>query len=99
MAAAIVAFAAANYAVLLWVQGASDGAERWGMTIGTVVVAGLAMDYMRGRLEALVERLRDAVSGSADAARTDPLTGLVNRRGFVELLDVELERAAGRASR
>ena len=93
VAAAIVAFAAANYALLLWVQGAGDGAERWGVTIGTVVVAGLAMDYMRGRLEALVERLRDAVQRLSDAARTDPLTGLVNRRGFVELLDVELERA------
>ena len=93
VAAAIVAFAAANYAVLLWVQGAGDGAERWGVTIGTVVVAGLAMDYMRGRLEAMVERLRDAVQRLSDAARTDPLTGLVNRRGFVELLDVELERA------
>jgi diguanylate cyclase (GGDEF)-like protein len=89
-----VAFAAANYALLLWIQGAEGGGERWGVTMGTVVVAGLAMDYMRGRLEAMVERLRDAVDRLSDAARTDPLTELVNRRGFTELLDVELERAS-----
>ena len=28
-----------------------------------------------------------------DAARTDPLTGLLNRRGFEELFEIELERA------
>lgn len=93
-AGCVVAFAAANYAVLLWVQGAEGAAERWGVTVGTVVVAGLAMDYMRGRLEAMVVRLREAVDRLSDAARTDPLTGLVNRRGFTELLDVELERAS-----
>ena len=92
-AIAIVAFAGANYAFLLWVEGAVGGAERWGVTMGTVVVSGLAMSYMRGRLEGLVERLQEAIQRLSDAARTDPLTGLVNRRGFVELLDVELERA------
>ena len=30
----------------------------------------------------------------SDANRTDPLTGLLNRRAFEELLDLELERAA-----
>ena len=29
----------------------------------------------------------------ADANRTDPLTGLLNRRAFEELLELELERA------
>ena len=29
----------------------------------------------------------------ADAARTDPLTGLLNRRGFEEAFELELERA------
>jgi diguanylate cyclase (GGDEF)-like protein/putative nucleotidyltransferase with HDIG domain len=41
---------------------------------------------MRARLELLIARLYEA-------ARTDPLTKLSNRRGFREMLDLELERA------
>jgi diguanylate cyclase (GGDEF)-like protein/putative nucleotidyltransferase with HDIG domain len=41
---------------------------------------------MRVRVELLISRLYDA-------ARTDPLTTLSNRRGFRELLDLDLERA------
>ena len=33
------------------------------------------------------------ISNLSDAARSDPLTGLLNRRGFEEAFDVELERA------
>jgi diguanylate cyclase (GGDEF)-like protein/putative nucleotidyltransferase with HDIG domain len=51
-----------------------------------VVVAGLIVAYMRDRIERLVHRL-------TDAARTDPLTGLLNRRAFEELFELELERA------
>ena len=45
----------------------------------------------RKRIRSLRERI-------ADANRTDPLTGLLNRRAFEELLETELERAtrAGR---
>src|SRR6186713_1023673 len=50
-----------------------------------IVLAGVAM-RQRGRLRALRERI-------ADANRTDPLTGLINRRAFEELLELELERA------
>jgi len=89
----LVAFAGVNYAVLLWLQDAVGGPERWGITMGTVIVAGLAMGYMRGRLESVVDGLREAVERLGDAARTDPLTGLVNRRGFIELVEVELDRA------
>ena len=32
----------------------------------------------------------------ADAARTDPLTGLLNRRGFEETFELEVERAPAR---
>ena len=35
----------------------------------------------------------------ADANRTDPLTGLLNRRAFEELLELELERARAPAAR
>src|SRR3954463_5901186 len=55
-----------------------------------LVLAGVAV-RQRGRLRALRRRI-------ADANRTDPLTGLINRRAFEELLELELERAvrAGR---
>jgi diguanylate cyclase (GGDEF)-like protein/putative nucleotidyltransferase with HDIG domain len=51
-----------------------------------LVLAGVAV-RQRTRLRALGERI-------ADANRTDPLTGLINRRAFEELLELELERAA-----
>jgi diguanylate cyclase (GGDEF)-like protein/putative nucleotidyltransferase with HDIG domain len=50
-----------------------------------LVLAGVAM-HQRRRLRALSDRI-------ADANRTDPLTGLINRRAFEELLELELERA------
>ncbi|MGH2801964.1 MAG: diguanylate cyclase [Thermoleophilaceae bacterium] len=42
--------------------------------------------YQRRQIAGLAARL-------SDATRTDPLTGLLNRRAFVELLDSELERS------
>jgi diguanylate cyclase (GGDEF)-like protein/putative nucleotidyltransferase with HDIG domain len=48
-------------------------------------LAGLAVHQYR-RIAALRARI-------SDAARTDPLTGLLNRRALEELLDMELERA------
>ena len=50
-----------------------------------LILAGVAV-RQRGRLSALRTRI-------ADANRTDPLTGLINRRAFEELLELELERA------
>ena len=54
--------------------------------MGTLVVAAILIGSMRDRMELLIARLYDA-------SRTDPLTRLTNRRGFRELLDLELERA------
>ena len=53
-------------------------------------LAGVAL-YQRGRMAKLRARI-------ADGTRTDPLTGLLNRRALEEMLDMELERAtrAGR---
>ncbi len=50
-----------------------------------LVLAAVAVRQRR-RLRTLGERI-------ADANRTDPLTGLLNRRAFEELLELELERA------
>ena len=60
--------------------------QRWMMLMGTLVVVGILVVLLRQRLDALIDRL-------SDAARTDPLTGLLNRRGFDEALDLELARA------
>jgi len=58
----------------------------WIATIGTLTTAGLVVAVIRDRLIGLISNL-------TDAARSDPLTRLLNRRGFEEAFDVELERA------
>ncbi|HEX2084057.1 MAG TPA: diguanylate cyclase [Solirubrobacteraceae bacterium] len=87
-ALAQVAFVAVAYAVALALAGgaAPDAAARWLMTIGTVVVVGALAGALHDRAERLIDRL-------ADAARTDALTGLLNRRGFEERMEAELARA------
>jgi len=56
------------------------------MTMGTLTVAGTLVRLLSERMQSLVDRL-------ADAARTDPLTGLLNRRGLTERGDIEFSRA------
>ncbi|MFL5825478.1 MAG: diguanylate cyclase [Thermoleophilaceae bacterium] len=86
-AAAQVAFAGASYAVVLLASGKGDGSvAAWLLTAGTLGTAAALVRTMRDRLERLIGRL-------SDAARTDVLTGLLNRRGFQELFGNELERA------
>lgn len=58
----------------------------WAITLGTLTSAGLLVTFARDRLTSLIAEL-------SDAARRDPLTQLLNRRGFAEVFDVELERA------
>jgi diguanylate cyclase (GGDEF)-like protein/putative nucleotidyltransferase with HDIG domain len=87
-ALAHVAFVAGSYAaVLVAISGPRDApAPRWLLTVGTVVVVGLLADMLRERTDLLIARLKDAAS-------TDALTGLLNRRGFEEAIDGELERS------
>ena len=59
---------------------------RFAQTIGTLGLVTVIVQTLRHRLAQVVDRL-------ADAARTDPLTGLQNRRGFEETFLVEVERA------
>jgi diguanylate cyclase (GGDEF)-like protein/putative nucleotidyltransferase with HDIG domain len=54
--------------------------------MGTVGVVGTLADLLRSRSDDLIARL-------GEAARTDALTGLLNRRGFEERLEEELLRA------
>src|SRR3954465_12611765 len=83
----INAFIAACYGATLLVL-PSDGAapSRWILTVGGVAVA----SALAGILQARADRL---VSAMAEMARTDALTGLLNRRGFGGGMDLERERA------
>src|SRR3954451_6924288 len=79
--------AAGAYAGVLALVG--DGpvpAQRWLLTVGTALVAGLLVHTLRDRIDGLLVRM-------AGAAGTDPLTGLLNRRAFEEMFDIELARA------
>jgi diguanylate cyclase (GGDEF)-like protein len=82
-----VAFIAAAYAlVLVLIPPAFPPVANWVITVGTVAVAGVFVYLLKARLQAMVWKL-------ADAARTDPLTGLLNRRGLQERMGVEVARA------
>ncbi|MCW3010372.1 MAG: Diguanylate cyclase protein/HDIG protein [Solirubrobacterales bacterium] len=87
-AVAHIALVAVAYAVVLVVLPAGDGgsAARWLMTLGTVAVTGTLADILHERSARLIEQL-------GEVARKDSLTGLLNRRGFEELMELELARA------
>jgi diguanylate cyclase (GGDEF)-like protein len=55
-------------------------------TGGTLVVAVMLIHVLKRRVRELLGQL-------ADTARTDPVTGLHNRRGFEEAIAIEIERA------
>ena len=86
-AALQVLYVGLAYATLLALRPPSSGAPAWWIVgMGTLLVAAIVITAMRARVELLISRLYDT-------ARTDVLTSLANRRGFRELLDLELERA------
>src|SRR5215210_2851140 len=78
---------AAGYALALAqespVENPLDG---WIATVATLLVTGYLLSAVRDRVVQLI-------AGLSDAAHHDPLTDLLNRRGFQEVFDVELERA------
>jgi diguanylate cyclase (GGDEF)-like protein len=79
--------AAGAYAgVLALLAEGSMPLQRWLLTVGTATVLGLLVHHLRERIDKLMVRL-------AGAAGTDPLTGLLNRRAFEEMFDIELARA------
>jgi diguanylate cyclase (GGDEF)-like protein len=96
--AAQLAFAAAVYGIVLAAHPHpdSDLAAHWFVTgvcitLASAIIASLV--HSRRQLEAERERL---LAATIELARTDPLTGLLNRRAWHDLLDAELARA-GRA--
>lgn len=86
------AFAQATFIGILFAAELADRdpsytpVAEWAATIATLVVIGMLLAVVRDRLSGVISNL-------SDAARRDPLTGLLNRRGFEEVFDVELERA------
>lgn len=87
VALAQVAYVGVLYGVLLALRSPPSGAVAWWLVgMATMLIAGVVIRVVRDHVETLIARL-------SDAARTDPLTRLPNRRGFRELLDLELERA------
>src|SRR3954451_22588520 len=79
-----IGWAAALYlGVLALTSDPSVFAIRWVETVATLAVAGILVQTLRIRVEELVHRL-------TDAARTDPLTGLQNRRAFEETIQAEV---------
>ena len=87
VALAQAAYVGALYGALLALRPPPSGAVTWWIVgMATMLIAAIVIRVMRDHVETLIARL-------SDAARTDPLTRLPNRRGFRELLDLELERA------
>ena len=82
-----LAIIAAAYAVALVQESpAENPLDGWIATVATLLVTGYLISVVRDRLSQLI-------AGLSDAAHHDPLTDLLNRRGFQEVFDVELERA------
>ena len=82
-----LAIIAAAYAVALVLESpAENPLDGWIATVATLLVTGFLISVVRDRLSHLI-------AGLSDAAHHDPLTELLNRRGFQEVFDVELERA------
>jgi diguanylate cyclase (GGDEF)-like protein/putative nucleotidyltransferase with HDIG domain len=73
-------------AVLSMLGGEEAGAQHWLLTIWTIIVVGVFIAVLRQRVSGLIGRL-------SSAASTDPLTHLLNRRGFRDVFDLELERS------
>ena len=86
-AALQIAVVALAYALVLVTKPGVEGAvESWVAAVGTLVMAAALFGYLRDRVASLVEQL-------GEAATTDTLTGLVNRRGFATQFELELKRA------
>ncbi len=63
-----------------------EALELWLVAASGLVVSGALITMLKSQVDGMVLQL-------ADAARTDPLTGLLNRRGLEEAFELEVERS------
>jgi diguanylate cyclase (GGDEF)-like protein/putative nucleotidyltransferase with HDIG domain len=88
-----IAYVAVTYAILLAARPPVHAVTAWWLVgMGTLAVGAIVIRVMRAHVAELIARLYES-------ARSDPLTGLSNRRGFREVLDLELARARRRDGR
>lgn len=78
-------------AALLYLPAADAYFDRWLDVVVSVAVVAVVVELLSARNRRLVETL-------VAEARRDKLTGLLNRRGFIERADAELARARREAS-
>jgi diguanylate cyclase (GGDEF)-like protein/putative nucleotidyltransferase with HDIG domain len=83
-----VALALAGYGLVLLAadEPRGEALEMWLVAASGLVVSGILIRMLKSQVDGMVLQL-------ADAARTDPLTGLLNRRGFEETFELEVERS------
>jgi diguanylate cyclase (GGDEF)-like protein len=81
-----IALVPAGYLIALRFAGGPVPWVRWALLSATVAVVGFSVAFLRRQAQALLGIL-------ASQARTDVLTGLLNRRAFEEDLDDEVARA------
>lgn len=75
--------------VLAAVESPARAVEHWVTAVGTLGAVGPLVRLLKNRVERLIH-------GLAEAARRDPLTGLLNRRGFTHELDDVIQRCTRR---
>jgi diguanylate cyclase (GGDEF)-like protein len=85
MTAQLAAIAGLYGGVLLIIDVGPVALTRWLITVGMVSAGAAIVHALKVRNDELLKRL-------AQAARTDSLTGLVNRQAFGERLEIELAR-------
>lgn len=81
-----IVFVPVGYLVALHEAGGDIPTIRWVLLSATVAVVGFSVAFLRRQAESLLTTV-------AEQARTDSLTGLLNRRAFEEALAAEVARA------
>ena len=75
-----MAYMATAYGWALYATDTANWLQHWTVALGATLALGLLVGYLRLRLVALLDRL-------TAVARTDELTGILNRRAFQERFD------------
>jgi diguanylate cyclase (GGDEF)-like protein len=94
VAAPNVPFAAALYALVLWSRHEPFFAVRFLVPMAALAVTALLIDRLDAEREQLEHEVEHVVTELEQLARSDPLTGLANRRELEHQLERELARAS-----